>query len=58
MKFSAAFLSLFVLSVMAAPSNLEGRNAAPIESSAVDLIESLEGFRANYYYINGHQTIG
>ena len=29
-----------------------------IEPSAVTLIESLEGFRANFYTINGDQTIG
>ncbi|KAN0069726.1 glycoside hydrolase family 24 protein [Elaphomyces granulatus] len=58
MKFSAAFLSLFALSAMAAPSSLQDRNAAPIDSGAVSLIEGLEGFRANFYEINGHQTIG
>ena len=58
MKFSAAFLSLFALSAMAAPSSLQDRNAAPIDSGAVSLIEGLEGFRANFYEINGHKTVG
>lgn len=32
--------------------------AAPINDGAIKLIESLEGFRANYYTIDGDQTIG
>ncbi|CAF9911171.1 MAG: hypothetical protein GOMPHAMPRED_007335 [Gomphillus americanus] len=32
--------------------------AAPVNAGALALIEKLEGFRANYYTINGDQTIG
>jgi hypothetical protein len=59
MKFSYAVLALLALGVSAAPSaTLEARNASPINEGAIELIESLEGFRANFYYINGHKTIG
>lgn len=44
------------LGVYAAP--LEPRNAAPVNTGTIDLIESLEGFRANYYYIDGDKTVG
>lgn len=59
MKFTYAALSLLALGVSAAPSaNIEARNASPINTATIDLIESLEGFRADFYYINGHKTIG
>ena len=32
--------------------------AAPVNAGALALIEKLEGFRANFYTINGDQTIG
>jgi hypothetical protein len=59
MKFTYTILPLLALGVSAAPSTtLEARNAAPINTGAINLIESLEGFRADFYYINGHKTIG
>lgn len=41
-----------------APAALVPRNAAPINSGAEALIEKVEGFRKNFYYIDGHKTIG
>jgi len=32
--------------------------AAPVNDGAIKLIEKLEGFRADYYYINGDKTVG
>ena len=59
MKFSYTVLPLLALGVSAAPSTaIEARNASPINAGAISLIESLEGFRADFYYINGHKTIG
>ncbi|KIM95188.1 glycoside hydrolase family 24 protein [Oidiodendron maius Zn] len=59
MKFSYTVLPLLALGVSAAPSTaIEARNASPINAGAISLIESLEGFRADFYYINGHETIG
>ena len=49
-------ITSFLAVAVAAP--LEPRNAAPVNGGAIDLIEGLEGFRANYYYIDGDKTIG
>lgn len=58
MKASAAILAAaLALSANAAP-RLEKRVAAPINAGAINLIEGLEGFRANFYTIDGDQTIG
>ena len=37
---------------------LERRNSSPVNTGALNLIKKLEGFRKNYYFINGHKTIG
>lgn len=37
---------------------IEARKVSPISEAAVQLVERLEGFRSNYYYINGDKTIG
>jgi hypothetical protein len=59
MKFTYAVLPLLALGASAAPSvKIEARNASPINAGAISLIEGLEGFRADFYYINGHKTIG
>ncbi|KAA8652856.1 hypothetical protein EYZ11_007594 [Aspergillus tanneri] len=49
----AALVSLFALA-SALPS-LERRG---INDAAVELIGELEGFRPDFYYINGHKTVG
>jgi hypothetical protein len=56
MKFEYSLISLLALGSAAAP--LEARNAAAINAGAIALIEGLEGFEANFYYTNGHQSIG
>lgn len=51
---------VFAIGAAAAPT-LEKRAAsaaAPVDAGALTLIEQLEGFNANFYTINGHQTIG
>ncbi|KAF9892076.1 hypothetical protein FE257_002482 [Aspergillus nanangensis] len=55
MKLSIAISSLLALNVAALPSKLLRRG---INNAAVQLIGSLEGFSSDFYYINGHKTIG
>jgi hypothetical protein len=58
MKVNAALLiASLALSAEAVPT-LVKRVAAPVNAGALALIEKLEGFRANFYTINGDQTIG
>ncbi|MCJ1326126.1 hypothetical protein MMC10_002790 [Thelotrema lepadinum] len=60
MKVNAALLSAFALGATAIPTSqiLEKRVAAPVNTGGINLIESLEGFKPNFYTINGHKTIG
>lgn len=53
-----AYVLMPVLALGAAAAAVERRNAAAINSGALSLIEGLEGFRSNFYTINGHKTIG
>ncbi|KAB8068806.1 lysozyme-like domain-containing protein [Aspergillus leporis] len=55
MKFSVAAIPLFALIAAALPSEVIRRGA---NDGTVDLIGELEGFRSNFYTINGHKTIG
>ena len=42
-----------------APAELEKRGGtSKINAGALALIKKLEGFRKNYYFIQGHKTIG
>ncbi|MCJ1350613.1 MAG: hypothetical protein MMC33_000594 [Icmadophila ericetorum] len=58
MKLTHALVPLLGLSAYASPHALVKRAAAPINAGAIALIEGLEGFRPNFYTINGDQTIG
>ncbi|KAE8380340.1 lysozyme-like domain-containing protein [Aspergillus bertholletiae] len=55
MKFSIAAISLFALSAVALPAGVVRRGAS---AATVSLISDAEGFRADYYEIMGHKTIG
>ncbi|KAL5363318.1 lysozyme-like domain-containing protein [Aspergillus floccosus] len=55
MKISIALASIFALQAAALPGKLLRRG---ISDAAVELIGSLEGFRPDFYYINGHKTVG
>lgn len=55
MKISAALASILALQAAALPGKLLRRG---ISDAAVELIGSLEGFRPDFYYINGHKTVG
>lgn len=55
MKFITTLASLFALQAAALPGKLFRRG---ISNSAVELIGSLEGFESDFYYINGHKTVG
>ena len=57
MKVLASTLA-FVLISTVSTAPLEARNAAAVNAGTVSLIERLEGFRADYYYIGGDKTIG
>ena len=41
-----------------AASEIVARTAAKVNDASLSLIEELEGFRANFYTIDGHKTIG
>ena len=55
MKFSIASISLFMLSALALPATVVRRGTS---AATVGLIGEVEGFRADYYVIEGHKTIG
>ncbi|KAL4891462.1 hypothetical protein BDV59DRAFT_203382 [Aspergillus ambiguus] len=55
MKVSSTFVCIFAFQAMALPGKLFRRG---ISDAAVELIGSLEGFRPDFYYINGHKTVG
>ncbi|KAI9930761.1 hypothetical protein ASPWEDRAFT_39645 [Aspergillus wentii DTO 134E9] len=50
-------IASLVAMAAALPSNLETRSTG-INQDAVELIGSLEGFRSDFYTINGHKTVG
>ncbi|KAE8415188.1 lysozyme-like domain-containing protein [Aspergillus pseudocaelatus] len=55
MKFSIAAISLFALSALALPATVVRRGTS---AATVGLIGEVEGFRADFYVIEGHKTIG
>jgi hypothetical protein len=56
MKISYIAIVLGAIAVTASP--MEPRKAAPVNDATINLIESIEGFSATYYNINGDRTIG
>lgn len=55
MKFSIAAIALFTLSAVALPATVVRRGAS---AATVSLIGEVEGFRADFYDMMGHKTIG
>ncbi|OGM44208.1 hypothetical protein ABOM_007693 [Aspergillus bombycis] len=55
MKFPIAAISLFALSAVALPAAVVRRGAS---AATVSLIGEVEGFRADFYDMMGHKTIG
>ncbi|KNG91411.1 hypothetical protein ANOM_000488 [Aspergillus nomiae NRRL 13137] len=55
MKFSIAAISLVALGAMALPAAVVRRGAS---AATVGLIGEVEGFRADFYDMMGHKTIG
>lgn len=62
MKYSYSLLGLYALGVYGAPveqrSYITKRAAVPINAGALALIQSVEGFDGNFYFIDGDKTIG
>jgi hypothetical protein len=58
MKTSYIALALGAITIAVTTSPLESRKVAPVNDATINLIESLEGWSATYYDINGDQTIG
>ncbi|KAE8312730.1 lysozyme-like domain-containing protein [Aspergillus transmontanensis] len=55
MKFSIAAIALFTLSAVALPATVIRRGAS---AATVNLISEVEDFRADFYDMMGHKTIG